>query len=317
MERSGGRRAWCAIALAAALMTSSIFQLRVPAAQSEAGSTSGVMQRLAVIGDVRTSGLGPPPVFTQVAAQLEEHNPQVLLSVGDLINANKGANTGEQWAALKTEVERIGAQQFYPCLGNHDTNGSKRSLDEFRAAFSLPANAPGSLRGLAYSVDVGQVHLVCVSTEYPGAEHSVSDEQLNWLASDLAQSSAPYVFVFGHDPAFPVGPHVGDSLDFDPARRDRFWQILRDARVTAYIAGHEHLYHRQEYDGLTQVVLGSSGSDLEHGFGGEFVGYATIDVSDESMQVRVDDAQGAQRDAFFLLPRDPSPTASQRPPDAS
>ena len=318
MEPFIRRRECFGIVLLAALVTSSFFQPRSASAESpELQYESAATQHLAVIGDVRTSGLRPPPIFFQVAAQLEKDRPEVVLSVGDLINAHQGANPSAQWTALENAVQQIGAQQFYPCLGNHDTHGSLGALDDFRTAFSLPGNAPGSLKGIAYSVDVGRVHLVCVSTEYPGAEHSLGDEQLDWLAGDLAQSSAPYVLVFGHDPAFAVGPHVGESLDYDPARRDRFWNILRDAHVTAYFAGHEHLYHRQDYDGLTQMILGSSGSDIDRGFGGEFVGYATIDVSDSNLLVQVLDSQGLQRDTFSELPRDAGTAAGQHAQAAS
>lgn len=256
--------------------------------------------RLALIGDVRTEGREPPRVFSRVADLVAEAEADTLLSVGDLINANHGASPDEQWRALRQAVQPTGAQRFLPCLGNHDTNGSAQALSPFRALFDLPLNGPPGLEELAYSVDEGPVHLVCVATEQPGQEHALGETQLAWLERDLEQTSAPYVLVFGHDPAFPVGPHIGGSLDRYPDQRDQFWRLLQRHTVTAYLAGHEHLYHRHVVDGLTEVILGSSGSDVKKGYGGDFVGFALFVVTETELQVLVTDVDGQVRDQFAL-----------------
>jgi hypothetical protein len=79
--------------------------------------------------------------------------------------------------------------------------------------------------------------------------HYTRNLPLHWLKTDLRNStSADHVFVFGHEPAYPVG-HMKNgsgwwdgSLDRIPEERNRFWTLLEISDVDAYFAGHEHLY---------------------------------------------------------------------------
>jgi hypothetical protein len=50
--------------------------------------------------------------------------------------------------------------------------------------------------------------------------------------------------------------HIGDSLDKYPARRDRFWELLRDEGVLAYFCGHTHNYSAVKIDGVWQLDAG-------------------------------------------------------------
>jgi hypothetical protein len=83
-----------------------------------------------------------------------------------------------------------------------------------------------------------------------------TDEQLEWIRQDLAASNQAFKFVFGHEPAFPIDRHVGDSLDADPAQRDAFWDILADNGVQAYFCGHTHNLSHVLKDGVYQIDNG-------------------------------------------------------------
>ena len=80
--------------------------------------------------------------------------------------------------------------------------------------------------------------------------------QIRWLAADLKAArdrGQKHLFVFVHEPAFPNGGHVQDSLwEGGKARgvatRDLFWQIVSDAGVVAVFSGHEHNYSRTAID---------------------------------------------------------------------
>ena len=54
-------------------------------------------------------------------------------------------------------------------------------------------------------------------------------ELLEWLRADLAKNTKPFIFVFGHEPAFVPNDmrHYGDSLDAQTEDRDAFWSLLR------------------------------------------------------------------------------------------
>jgi hypothetical protein len=80
-----------------------------------------------------------------------------------------------------------------------------------------------------------------------------------WLEADLAANRKPFVFVFGHEPAFTEHRHVGNSLDGHPQNRDAFWTILKSHHVQAFISGHIHYYYKELRDGVWQICDGNVG----------------------------------------------------------
>lgn len=116
---------------------------------------------------------------------------------------------------------------------------------------------------------------------------TLGDEQYRWLTATLTQSTAPFKFVFSHHVSgtgrggIEVAPYyewggqdrrgggrAGRGADgedgrarFTPRGMDRFfrarptWEkpihdLMRDAGVTIFFQGHDHLYARQELDGV-------------------------------------------------------------------
>ncbi|MFN0074549.1 MAG: metallophosphoesterase family protein [Chloroflexota bacterium] len=279
---------------------------QAPGNESPAGGVDND-QRFALIGDVRKSGRKPPAVFSRIVERIAQEDVGYVLSVGDLINADEGTSVDERWDALQDTLDDamdgLESDDFFPCLGNHDVNDSRSSIESFQRQFDLPMNGPEGMKELVYSLDEGDVHLVCIATALPGSSGVLNEAQMAWLARDLSKTQAPYILVMGHAPAYPVGPHLGGSLDIYPAGRDRFWQLLHEHRVTAYLAGHEHLYNRREIGDITQMILGSSGSEVDGDYPGAFVGYAIFSVETDGLSVVVNDAEGTTRDRFTLAPR--------------
>jgi hypothetical protein len=127
---------------------------------------------------------------------------------------------------------------------------------------------PTSCFDTTYAFDRGDAHFVvlnvyCDSDGEARTDGDISPELYRWLAADLADNRRPWVFVFGHEPAFPqpdatwgTQRHVGDSLDKYPARRDAFWALLASRRVTAYVHGHAHQYARLLRSGVWQIDAG-------------------------------------------------------------
>jgi len=179
---------------------------------------------------------------------------------------------------------------IYPVIGNHEAR-HPNDEDNFRSVFNnVIMNGPSDEKGLTYSFDYMNVHFVCVDTErwYYGDPDDLSDDRrdwhyvkhLDWLENDLQKANernVNYIFIFGHDVPFPIGGHLHDGFPnlgrrFNPPvdslkqwhidQRDKFWQILVDNKVTAYICGHEHIYGRQSVDGVYQIVAGGAGAPL-------------------------------------------------------
>jgi hypothetical protein len=203
--------------------------------------------------------------FPVVLASIQESGgPGAFLVVpGDLDPAEK---TGRV-------IAKVFGEKFpwYPVVGNHDVR-SQPDLAWIRGRFpSLPGverRGPAPCPDTTYSFDRGDAHFVvlnvyCDSVGEASTGGDISSELYRWLAVDLADNRRPWVFVFGHEPAFPqpdatwgTRRHVGDSLDMYPTRRDAFWGLLALRRVTAYVHGHDHQYSRLLRSGVWQIDAG-------------------------------------------------------------
>ena len=258
--------------------------------------------RFGVLGDIRTAGPKPPQVAYAIIDRMKTENPAAVVLVGDIINAETTAQAvREQWNNINLAIAELAPGVILPTVGNHETNGLKSVLPYFNEAFpKLPENGPAGYKGLTYSYDVGSVHFVSITSEHPNRFHALGDDQLTWLEKDLAANKQRYSIVFSHDPAYPVGPHAGSSLDAYPKDRDQLWKIMQTHKVTAYICGHEHLYNRSQQGGLAHLVIGTSGSAIYGGYGGEFYHYGIFDVTEQAINVKIYDNLGKQRDAFSL-----------------
>jgi len=174
---------------------------------------------------------------------------------------------------------------WYPVVGNHELPGQGteasyganmawlRSYDYDANGLGNPPDivntGPSGCPETTFSFDYENAHFV-VLNEYcdvggdTATDGDVPDHLYNWLIADLAATSQPFVFVIGHEPAYPQPDedtgrlrHVGDSLDGHPGNRDRFWDLLVAEGVTAYICGHTHNYSAVRLD--ENGVIGGSG----------------------------------------------------------
>ncbi|MDL1951510.1 hypothetical protein FBQ97_17080 [Acidobacteria bacterium ACD] len=163
---------------------------------------------------------------------------------------------------------------WYPVVGNHDVS------DEGFMAFLRRRNAggvglpnvvrpgpPGAVE-TTYSFETGDVHVAVLNQYFDGTSDrsktaDVSDASYAWLAADLAATTKPFTFVVGHEPAFPQPDmatgrvrHEKTSLGRNPAKRDRFWKLLRERKVTAFLCAHTHGASAKKVDGVWQLDCG-------------------------------------------------------------
>jgi hypothetical protein len=265
--------------------------------------------RFVVLGDTRTEGLKPPDVTYQIVERAAQAQAEIVLAVGDMINAlDTRAEVREQWRNWRAAVAPLGAQRqgspdpwLLVTPGNHDVQSGDWATRLLAEAFpELPANGPADYEGRAYALDYRGVRFISLDSEVFGDLHHFGDAQLSWLEAQLRDNPNRYTIVFSHDPAYPVGPHIGSSLDAYPQERDRFWSLLRDYGATAYIAGHEHLYNHQEIAGVHQIIAGTSGSFVYGGYGGEFYHYVVGEVGADGITFVAYDQNGVERDRFTI-----------------
>ncbi len=229
-----------------------------------------------------------------LAAQMARHSPHMLIFTGDLIN---GYTTREDdFRAQLRSWKRIYGPLWhevpiYTGMGNHeslidiysditqvDKQGEQSAEAVFASEFVHPMNGPEPERaglppykGSVYSFDYAGCHFTQLNSDYWYSSHPeqhvgnpfgrLLPGQLEWLETDLMaahSAGAPHIFVFVHEPAFPNGGHMQDSLwgggDAEGAMvRDRFWSIVTKAGGSAVFSGHEHNYSRTLIDRKTPV----------------------------------------------------------------
>jgi hypothetical protein len=266
-------------------------------------------------------------VLSGFVSSIMATNAKFVLFPGDLVygeygSLRPGALPGQltHWRSIMAPIYTgdFYGVKVYASPGNHEI-WDNRSTPEVEAAretvwrsvFSdLPTNGPKGETFMTYSFDFGNAHFVMLDTDRAGNRHTVN---LAWLAADLAATKAEHIFVFGHEPAFPVNLHKGNSLDTFPDRRDEFWALLARYRVGIYFTGHEHLYNHQEVNGVHQVIAGTCGAPIYKGSGGEFYHYALVTVDGAKVSVDIIDNNLAQRDHFEYVKPAPLPATSWLP----
>ena len=237
-----------------------------------------------------------------VEALRDVGNVRFLVSPGDMDPV-----PGVYWTITTT----LGTDfTWYPLVGNHelpmggyesDVGANLAWLNRYDYGSVIPG--PSGCPATTYAFDHGNAHLVvlnvyCDAIGDDATDGDIPDHLYEWLVADLAATDREHIFVFGHEPAYPQPDadngrrrHVGDSLDQYPAHRDRFWKLLRDNNVTAYICGHTHNYSAKQIGGVWQLDVAHARGLGDPGARSTFV---LLHVRGGAVRYEVyrDDAQG-------------------------
>jgi len=212
---------------------------------------------------------------------------------------------------LWTITSTLGATYtWYPVVGNHELPGAGQesypgsNMDWLRSYdYGAVNRGPAGCPETTYSFDYQNAHFVvlneyCDTSGDTATSGNVPDHLYNWLVSDLNATDKTHIFVFGHEPAYPQPDadngrvrHLGDSLDQYPTNRDRFWNLLRDKRVVAYISGHTHNYSAVQIDGVWQLDAGHARGMGDTGARSTFI-LVDVDASGVTFRAYRDDANG-------------------------
>ena len=259
--------------------------------------------RFAVIGDTRDYSSDGINVRTVKALldRIKMEKVDFIIVVGDMITGSAKSSTHinrlKKW---KDVVEKYGIP-FYVGVGNHEIE-SELSENIMRSIFEMPENAPGDLKELAYSFNYEDSCFIMLDTNIFNNFHVIGEAQLKWLKEGLEKNQKKNIFVFGHEPAYPVYNHKGRSLDRYVFQRDELWSVFKKYKVSAYICGHEHLYNRAVHEGVYQIITGGGGAPLAIAEEkGGFYNFVVIDVkSDRPAGVTVKDINGFVKDTFDI-----------------
>lgn len=190
----------------------------------------------AVLGDTQKFKAGKNSPLHKAADYISQSGASFSLMMGDFCSSSGCAKKLKKWKSTASPI----FPEIYPVHGNHDLVSSSSWI----STFNPPTNGPSGYIGWTYSFDYENSHFVVLDSDR-SKWHLVNQTQRAWLEQDLAANTKENIFVFFHEPAFPVSEKIGNSLDSNPSDRNALWQIFDNYNVTAVFSGHEHLFYRK------------------------------------------------------------------------
>jgi phosphodiesterase/alkaline phosphatase D-like protein len=248
-------------------------------------------------------------VYNGTLAQIVKAAPAFLVDLGDIFMVDKLPDKSEKnirarYELMKGYYQKLGNIPLKIVLGNHDgeLGYSNFNTKKFRAEYF-----PEQTSELSYFSFEGpdQLH-ICLdpftyTTTNPkadGWQWTLGKTQYDWLKSTLEKSSALHKFVYIHhllvgDAQSRGGSEIakfnewgGANMDGTPgfAKNRSGWykpvhQLLVEHKVGFVFKGHDHIYVKQELDGIIYQTLpqpshpGDKADSSQYGYqGGKTVG---------------------------------------------
>ncbi|ACM25850.1 metallophosphoesterase family protein [Rhizobium rhizogenes] len=238
--------------------------------------------------------------------------PEFILFPGDeVIGLTADAQElRAQWRHwLDNEMGWLDRQKtpLWHTTGNHTTY-DEMSEQIFREVLQLPKNGPPEQEGLSYWVRHGDLLLVFVHTLWTGlgGEGHVETE---WLEATLkAHDDISHKIVLGHHPVFPVNGFSGAyQREIGPEYAKRFWDILVEADVLAYVCSHILVFDVQVHRGVLQLCTAGAGTAHRMPEGVEYLHCIQAALDADSFRYQVLDTDGVVRERLQwpLKPADP------------
>lgn len=223
---------------------------------------------------------GVSPALIPIAKAIAAEKPDLTLYLGDMVNGwmltkespMMGNYTGQfgNWMKFVSPVHNYNdgtGIPIYVLRGNHEDGQNQTVMPLLDAylttiASGMPVNGPPGEDKLTYSFTHKGAKFI-MNDNY--IAHNGLKETVNqsWVNEELTQETRPFMFVFGHSPAYAVANDAEEddyAIDVHPTQRDIFWKSMVDNNVSAYFSGHSHMYVRGESQGVQQVVSGNAGA---------------------------------------------------------
>ena len=256
--------------------------------------------QFAIVSD-RTGG-HRAGVFSRAIQQLNLLQPEFVMSVGDLIEGSKDADTSrKQWTEFNGFVKQLQMPFFY-VPGNHD--GANASLaDVWKEAYGRRM----------YSFAYQNCLFACINTsdesvDDPKADTSyrkprVGKAQIEMLAAALKKHPNPrHTFIFLHHP-------IWNAKDLESNGWLEVEKLLADKQYTAF-CGHVHVFHKFIRNGrnLYQLATTGGGSSMRGAEYGELDQIAWVTMKENGPVVSHIGLHGIYRDDLTPIVTDESGT---------
>ena len=224
-------------------------------------------------------------VYSGTLQQIVAASPAFLMDLGDIFMVDKLQNKSEANIRARFELmlgfyKQLGSVPLKICLGNHD---GELGYSQFNTKKYRKEYFPEQTGELAYYSFEGpdQLHVVLdpftYTTSNPkndGWQWTLGKTQYDWLAETLKNSKVRHKFIYIHHLLVGNatsrggveiaklnewgGNNVDGTYGFDsnrPGWGKPIHQMLLENKVGFVFKGHDHLYVKQELDGIIYQTL--------------------------------------------------------------
>ena len=219
-------------------------------------------------------------VYEGTLKQIVAASPAFLMDLGDIFMVDKlpnktEANIRARFELMKGYYQKLGSIPLKICLGNHD---GELGYSSFNTKKYRKEYFPDQTGDLAYFAFTGpdQLHIVLDPFTYTvknptpaGWEWTLGKTQYDWLVETLRNSKATHKFIYIHHLLVGDqtsrggvevalrnewgGKNVDGSYGFEtnrPGWGKPIHELLIEHKVGFVFKGHDHLYVKQELDGI-------------------------------------------------------------------
>lgn len=281
----------------------------------------------AVQADPHMDQASSAEVYTATINQIVKSKPAFLMDLGDIFMTDKlqdksDASIRQRFELMKGFYDKLNGIPFYFTLGNHDgeLGYSNFNTKKYRKEY-FPAQT-GELAYYSFN-SPGALHIVLdiftYTTTNPkddGWQWTLGKTQYDWLKTTLENSTAQHKFVYVHHLLYGNAQSRGgvenakynewggknkDGSDGFASNRPGWakpvHQLLVENGVDFVFKGHDHIYVKQELDGIIYQTLpqpshpgNKTSSAAEYGYvsGKTIGGSGFLKITTNSSSIKVD-----------------------------
>lgn len=173
--------------------------------------------------------------------------PDVVAFTGDLADRAEPAAYARLRALVEPVVADLGAEVVWT-MGNHDER-APYAAGLFGSTHDGPQDRAHDVRGL---------RVLALDTSVPGYHHGdLGDDQLDWLADQLAVPAEHGTVLALHHPPIPV-PMLRAAEIIELQDQHRLAAVVRDSDVRVIVGGHFHYTSWSTFAGIPVSVASAS-----------------------------------------------------------
>jgi UDP-2,3-diacylglucosamine pyrophosphatase LpxH len=223
-------------------------------------------------------------IFKDFMTMVRDEEPHLIIMLGDYVYELSDTDESYNdvcWNNFLDASETAGHYApIYGVIGNHDTMSGNRYADGFLGAFQQYGGD-----STYFSFDYAGVHFTFLDSEMPEYQGRIAGDQYDWLVDDLENTDKEIKYVVVHQPMYPVSARRS-SLDRNRTERDRLQNLFEEHNVTAFLAGHDHVFQRITVNEVLHVTSAGAGPKLYHTpWGGDFNHYTRWNVSSARIEM--------------------------------